>query len=149
MNLRFARRVSADILGVGQSRVWIDPEKAGEVAAAITRDDIRRVIREGKIAKKPPKSNSRGRVRLRRQQIAKGRRRGYGSRKGTSKARNPKKTAWVRSIRAIRARLAALRDERRITRKDYRRLYLMAKGGYFRSVSHLETFIEERGIERS
>ncbi len=141
--------MAADILGVGQSRVWIDPERTGEVAAAITRDDIRRLIHDGRIAKKPPKSNSRGRTRQRLRQIAKRRRRGVGSRKGTAKARSPKKRAWIRSIRAIRARLSALRDDRKIARSDYRRLYLMAKGGYFRSVSHLETFIEERGIKRS
>jgi large subunit ribosomal protein L19e len=143
------RRISADILGVGQNSVWMDPEKSGEISAAITRDDVRRLINEGKIAPKPARTISKGRLRRRRLQLSKGRRRGHGSRKGTGKARTPKKRAWIRSIRAIRSKLAEMRDQRQIDRSDYRRMYLMAKSGYFRSVSHLETYISERGLLRS
>jgi len=141
--------MSADIMGVGQNSVWLDPEKSGEISAAITRDDVRRLIREGKIAPRPAKTISKGRLRKRRLQISKGRRRGQGSRKGTARARTPRKRTWIRSIRAIRSRLAQMRDQRQIERSDYRRMYLMAKSGYFRSVAHLETYLSERGLLRS
>jgi len=149
LNLKLVRRMSADIMGVGQNSVWLDPEKSGEISAAITRDDVRRLIREGKIAPRPAKTISKGRLRKRRLQISKGRRRGQGSRKGTARARTPRKRTWIRSIRAIRSRLAQMRDQRQIERSDYRRMYLMAKSGYFRSVAHLETYLSERGLLRS
>ena len=149
MNLKLVRRMSADILKVGQNAVWFDPDKSGEISAAITRDDVRRLIREGKIAARPQNINSKGRLRYRRLQISKGRRKGLGRRKGSKKARTPKKAAWIRSIRAIRVRLTKMRDERQIDRSDYRRMYMMAKGGYFRSVSHLETYVEDKDLRRS
>ncbi len=148
MDLKLARRMAAEVLGVGEHAVWLDPEKSGEISAAIQRDDVRRLIREGKIAARPRRTNSRGRFRARKLQAAKGRRSGQGSRKGTSRARTPKKRAWITRIRAIRARLVQMRDDRGIERSDYRRLYLMAKAGYFRSVAHLETYVTEKGLRK-
>ncbi len=148
LNLRLVRRMSADILGVGQNAVWFDPDKSGEISAAITHDDVRRLIREGKIAARQARTNSRGRLRARRLQTSKGRRKGHGSRKGSSKARTPKKRAWISSIRAIRAKLAEMRDQRKIDKAGYRKMYRMAKAGYFRSVSHLETYVAEKKLSR-
>ena len=148
MDLKLARRMAADVLGVGEHAVWLDPDKSGEISAAIQRDDVRRLIREGKIAARETMTNSKGRLRARRLQIAKGRRKGQGRRRGPATARGPRKQTWIRSIRAIRKRLAQMRDERNLDRAQYRRLYLMAKGGYFRSVSHLETYVSERRLLR-
>ena len=46
-------------------------------------------------------------------------------------------------IRALRKRLRELRDKGVIDRRTYRMLYLKAKGGEFRSVSHLNAYIEQ------
>jgi len=148
LTTRLVRRLAADILGVGEGSVWFDPEKSGEISAAITRNDVRRLVREGKIAARPPNTISKGRLRARRVQISRGRRRGHGTRKGGRGARTPKKAAWIRSIRAIRAKLTEMRDQRKIERADYRALYMMAKAGYFRSVSHLQTYITEKQMLR-
>ena len=148
MDLKLARRMAAGILGVGENAVWLDPDKSGEISAAIQRDDVRRLIREGKIAARETMTNSKGRLRKRRLQISKGRRKGQGRRKGSTRARSPRKRTWIRSIRAIRRRLSQMRDEGELERSHYRKLYLMAKAGYFRSVSHLETYVAERQILR-
>jgi len=148
LTTRLVRRVAADILGVGEGSVWFDPEKSGEISAAVTRNDVRRLISEGKIAARPPNTVSKGRLRAKRIQISRGRRRGHGTRKGALRARTPKKVAWIRSIRAIRAKLTEMRDQRKIERADYRTLYVMAKAGYFRSVSHLETYVTEKQMLR-
>lgn len=42
--------------------------------------------------------------------------------------------------------LKELRDEKKIDEKNYRRLYLLAKGGVFRSRTHLKLYINQRGI---
>ena len=58
---------------------------------------------------------------------------GRGSIKGAKGARNPKKKAWMTTIRALRKDLKGMRENRDINRTTYRKLYRMAKGGAFRA----------------
>jgi len=148
LNLRAKKRMAADILGVGESRIWIDPEYLDVVADAITKDEIRRLIHEGIIRVRPEKGVSRARARKIREQKRKGRRRGPGSRSGAKHSIVPRKRLWITRIRAIRRRLRYLRDRRAITVRVYRRLYLMAKGGAFKSVADLERYITAQGLWR-
>ncbi|RLI07979.1 50S ribosomal protein L19e, partial [Candidatus Bathyarchaeota archaeon] len=80
MNLRSRRRMAAEVLGVGESRIWIDPEYLDVVADVITKEEVRRLIHEGIIRVKPEAGVSRARARRIRAQKKKGRRRGPGSR---------------------------------------------------------------------
>ncbi|RLG22140.1 50S ribosomal protein L19e [Methanosarcinales archaeon] len=145
-DLRMQRRLASQILKVGLERVWIDPEQLGDVASAITREDVKELIEKGVIKKKPVRGISRGRFRSRLKQIRKGRRSGPGSRKGACGARDPRKEQWMRRIRAQRRRLRELRDSGLISRSTYRMLYRKSKGGEFRSVSHLELYIRTHGL---
>jgi len=140
------RRLAAKILSVGVNRIWIDPERAADVEAAISRDDIRRLIHDGVIRARPERGVSRARARERATKRGMGRRRGIGSRRGAKKARLPRKGAWIRTVRPLRAMLRELRDDGAIEAKDYRRLYRMVKGGAFKSRAHLETYLKERGL---
>ncbi|MBS7648046.1 50S ribosomal protein L19e, partial [Candidatus Bathyarchaeota archaeon] len=58
------------------------------------------------------------------------------------------KTVWIKKIRPIRAELKGLRDNRRIARSTYRKLFAMAKGGAFKSVSHLKEYIKAHRLTR-
>ena len=51
MNLSAQKRMAAEILKCGQNRVYIDPYLIEEVKMAITREDIRNLIKEGIIQK--------------------------------------------------------------------------------------------------
>ncbi|MBS3815246.1 MAG: 50S ribosomal protein L19e [Hadesarchaea archaeon] len=146
MNLRTQKKLAAKVLGVGVNRVWIDPDRMSEVSTAITRADIRNLVKEGAIEAKPKQSTSRSKARARKKQVEKGRRKGPGSRKGKKGARLTSKDAWKKKIRALRERLRDLRDDGKIDSSRYRELYQMAKGGTFRSRSHLNTYLEKRGI---
>lgn len=146
MRLSTQRRLAAKILGVGVNRVWIDPERLNDVSAAITKDDIRRLIGDGAIKARPKGGVSRVRARERLVQRKKGRRRGEGSRKGSAKARVPTKRAWISRVRPLRARLRELRDGGKIDPRQYRRIYRMVKGGAFRSKAHLEAYLKEKKI---
>ena len=148
MNLRAKRRMAAEVLGVGETRVWIDPEYLDVVAEAITKDEIRRLVHEGIIRAKPEAGVSRARARRTRAQKRKGRRRGPGSRSGARGAIMPKKRRWIIRIRALRRRLRHLRDKRAITVRVYRTLYRMASGGAFKSVADLERYITVHGLWR-
>ncbi len=146
MKLDKKKRLAADVLGVGVNRIWIDPQMAEDVAAALTRADINRLVKEGTIVAKQKTGTSRGRTRVRELKRKEGRRRGHGSRRGGQNARTPRKRKWIQMIRPIRKRLKDLRKEGALKEGEYRRLYKMAKGGSFRNRAHLETYLKERGI---
>ena len=134
MSLKSQKRLAAALLGGGLNRVWIDPEENDRVQSAITRDEIKTLIREGRIQLLPKTGVSRGRVRARA-----GRRKKAGSRKGGQKQG---KDAWVPRIRAIRRHLRWLRDKRQLTGNSYTKLVGMAKGGAFRSGSHVDEYVK-------
>lgn len=145
-DLSLQKRLAAEVLGVGESRIWIDPDHIDEVMDAITRNEIRRLIKDRIIQVRPVHVNSRERWRKRHEQRKKGRRRGHGKRKGSKTARRGKKEEWMHRIRKIRRYLRYLRDKGIIDRKTYRRLYMLAKGGTFRSLNSLKHYMKDHGI---
>ncbi|ALV61939.1 LSU ribosomal protein L19e [Thermococcus sp. 2319x1] len=144
--LKMQRRIAAELLKCGENRVWIDPERIDDVKSAITREDIKRLINEGVIKKKPIKGQSRYRAKLRQEAKKKGRHRGHGSRKGKKTARMGKKERWIMTIRALRKELRKLKAEKKIDEHTYRNLYIKAKGGQFKSKHQLYLFLEEKEI---
>ncbi|MFC7202273.1 50S ribosomal protein L19e [Haloferax namakaokahaiae] len=141
-DLKAQKRMAADVLDVGKGRVWFDPEAQADIAEAITREDIRELVEEGTIRAEDAKGNSKGRARERAAKRSYGHRKGAGSRKGRSGARQNKKDAWVSRIRAQRRRLKELRDEGTLDRSQYREVYNKASGGEFDSVDRLEAYIQ-------
>lgn len=144
-DLRNQRRVAAALLECGEGRVWIDPLHNDAVAEAVTRQDIRALIRKGYIRAEQKAGTSRGRARALAEQKRSGRRRGPGSRKGAKGARDPRKQRWIRTIRPIRAVLKELRDNEKISTSVYRTYYRKAKGGVFRSKNHLVSHMRADG----
>jgi len=144
MNLRNQRRIAAEVLKVGQDRVTLKPDRSEEISEAITREDVRILVNKGAITVKPVRGVSRGRARKAESQRRKGRRRGHGSRKGTSKAREPKKRAWIKRIRSIRDELQKLRAEGKIDGPAFRKLYSQAKGNLFHGRRHLREHIDKK-----
>ncbi len=143
MNLRSQRRMAAEVLDVGKSRVWIDPERVEDVSEAITKQDIRNLVESGVIKKKNKKGTSRGRARKNESQKSKGRKKGHGKRKGSKGARKKSKDQWKEKIRALRKDLKDKRDSGEISRSDYRKLYRKAKGGFFRNRKHMNLYINK------
>jgi len=124
----------------------MDASKAEDISMAITRDDIRKLVARGIIKKKKEKGISRARAEAVKKQKRKGRRGGHGTAKSKASARNPPKASWMKKIRLQRKRLAELRDSKKLKKGIYRRIYLMAKGGAFRSLAHLDSFLEEQKL---
>ncbi len=148
-NLSLVRRLAAEVLGVGETRIWIDPSRIEDAAQAITREDVKRLIKEGVIKVLPPNTPSRGRWRIRHEQRKKGRRRGHGKRKGRIGARAGKKEQWVAKVRAQRRFLKMLKEKGIIDKKTFRMLYRLVKGGFFRSVSHIKLYIKEHKLAKT
>jgi len=148
MSLKAQKRMAAEILKCGENRVYFDPYLIDDIQLAITREDIRSLIKEGIIRKKYKKGISKYRKNLHHQKKKKGRARGLGKRKGTKYARSPKKKAWMKRIRPQRRELKKLRDRKLITAAIYRKLYKNAKGGMFNSVAQMNRYIKEKELLR-
>ncbi len=147
MDYRLQRRLAAEILGVGESRVWIspDPEVTEDIESAVTKDDVRALIARGLIKALPVKGNAHRWIK-RREKRLKGHRRGPGKRKGTAFARIDPESVWVNKVRKMRAYLRWLKDHKMISTKDYRELYRLIKGNRFNSLSDLRRYMESAGI---
>jgi len=145
-DLTLQKRLAAEIMGVGVSRIRIDPAKINEVSQAITREDVKKLIKSGVIWAEPERGVTGYSSKIRRKQRVKGRRRGHGKREGSKYARIDPKEAWMSRIRKIRRYLRYLRDHGIIDKRTYRRLYRLAKGGYFVSLSSLKLHLKEKSI---
>ncbi len=146
MQITNQKRLAARILKCGVHRVWINPSYVDQIANSVQADDIREFIEEGWIKAKPIKGTSRVRARLRLAQKRKGRRKGHGTRAGTANARNPRKNRWIRTIRSQRRVLKAFRADGTIEPSQYRRYYLKAKGGSYRSIAHMRSQMTVEGV---
>lgn len=144
-DLRNQRRMSASILKCGVHRVWMDTDRAEEIAKAVTRDDIKLLIKGKAIIAQQKQGISTARKTYVKNQKAKGRRSGQGSRKGAKYARLPRKKRWINTIRPIRTYLRELRESNTITPSVYRLYYRRAKGGQFHSKRHLHSHLVTDG----
>ena len=146
MRLTTQRRIAAQVLKVGQSRVLFDNDRLQDVKEAITKADVRSLIAKKVIKKIPEKKNSRGRKRKSLQQKRKGRKKGAGSRKGRKTSRLPRKRMWMQKVRVQRELLRKLKEKGMIAREDFKELYTKVKGGFFRNKRHIKIYIEEKGL---
>ncbi|MFB6182521.1 MAG: 50S ribosomal protein L19e [Candidatus Nanohaloarchaea archaeon] len=144
MDLSTQKRLAAEIMDIGKDRVWIDPDEQEKVDEAITRQDIRNLIEGGTIQKKDQEGNSKARSKQNKKQKKKGRQKNDGSKSGSKNARKDSKQEWMENIRAIRDKLKDLRENDTINQEQYRKLYNMANGGFFRNTKHLQNYIENK-----
>ncbi|MGD6851389.1 MAG: 50S ribosomal protein L19e [Candidatus Bathyarchaeia archaeon] len=147
-NLSGQRRLAAEILKIGQNRVWIDPERMDDVEGAITRQEIRKLIHEKIIVSLPEKGVSRSRAKTIRAKKRLGRRRGVGSVTGAGYAKVTQKDAWMLKIRSLRRKLRELKASRVITETTYTQYYRMAGSGRFDSIAELERNLKEHDLWR-
>ncbi|MCJ7762991.1 50S ribosomal protein L19e [Candidatus Bathyarchaeota archaeon] len=147
-DLASQRRLAANILKIGQNRVWMDPERMDDVEGAITREEVRKLIHEKVIVSLPEKGVSRSRAKVIREKKLKGRRSGPGSVKGAGHAKVTKKEAWMKKIRSLRRKLRELKASRIIAETTYSQYYRMAGSGRFESIADLERNLKANDLWR-
>ncbi len=144
MSIELTRRIAARELGRGESKVRIKKDGLEDAVKAITADDVRAMIKSGKIYAVPEKHNVSFRSKAIRVKKMKGRKRGPGSRRGTTKARMS--VDYKKRIRGQRRVLKILKRDKTIDNETFKRFYLLVKGGTFANKGSLINHIKSTGI---
>lgn len=132
------RRLASRVLGVGKSRIWMNPAKAEDINKAITAMDIRKLVKKNVIKVLPEKVHGRKKVVKHRK--------GPGRRKGGMYSSLTRKDRWIKTVRPLRRMLKELKATNQLDNRNYRQLRSLVKGGMFRSRSHLKIYLEQHGL---
>ncbi|HID72387.1 TPA: hypothetical protein EYP38_00480 [Candidatus Micrarchaeota archaeon] len=132
MTIATVRRLAADILNVGERRIWINPYEVEEVKKMATRADVRDLIDKGTVKKMPVAG---------RKKVGKKVRRNKGSRKGSTDKKEKK--LWMQKVRAQRRLLASMMKEGALPPEEKRRIYSRIKSGLFRNKKAMLAYLKE------
>ncbi|MGC8571858.1 MAG: 50S ribosomal protein L19e [Candidatus Micrarchaeia archaeon] len=147
MSIKLTKRIAAEILGRGVSSIKITAKGLEDSKKAITREDVRKLIKDGSIYAEAQKHNKslyskpiitkKGKIK---------RRRGVSKRRGTKNARSNNRVAYEKRIRALRRILLALKKEKIIDNERFKKFYKLARGGMFATKGTMLNHIKESGI---
>ncbi len=144
MSIKFTRRAAARIMQRGESKVRIKKDAVPDAQKALTTDDVREMVKSGKVYALLKKHNVSRRAKIARAKKMMGRGRGSGSRRGTAKTRMS--VDYKKRVRGQRRVLKALKNDKTIDNQTFKRFYLLVKGGTFANKWSLINHIRSKGI---
>ena len=147
VNLKAKKRLASRVTGVGVHRIKFDADHLDDIADAITRENIRRLITANTIKIKSFTGTSRGRAQTKKTQKNK---RGttQGSKQGRKGARVGKKEVYVAKVRSLRRLLKIAKDRKDLTNPEFWALYKKVGGNTVRNKAHLRNLMEEIKAKR-
>lgn len=147
MSIKLTRRVASDIMRRGKRSIRIKPSALDDAKKAITRDDVKDMIKKGSIYAIVEKHNISKYGKELKKKRAEGRKRGPGKKKGTKKSRST--ANHMKRMRSQRRILAALKSDKTIDNEQYKEFYALVKGGTFQTKATLLNHIKSKGVELS
>jgi large subunit ribosomal protein L19e len=145
MSIKLTKRIASDLIGRGESAIKIKPDFTAQAKKAITREDVRALVKSGGIYAVKAKHNLSAYSKVLREKRIKGRRRGMGRRKGTIAARGGL-LLYKKKIRGQRRLIKALKEEKSIDNIKFKKYYALVKGGNFATKGSLLSHIRNDGI---
>ena len=124
-NLNTQKRLSAELLGVGENKVIFDNSRLEDISKAITRQDIADLIKDKAIIKRITGKSKKKKENLKR---------GVGRVRVRVKSR---KKRYMAKIRKLRRYLTEVRDKKVISVQEYQKLRRLSKSGQFKTRRHL------------
>lgn len=138
MQLNKKKELASRALGVGKDRIIFNKERLAEVKDAITKQDMRDIMKDGGISIREIKGRTSKKRKVRRRQ---------GS---VRKKVNKGKREYMIITRKLRAYLVELLKQNKITSEEYIKLRKEIRMSQFRSKSHMkeriDLLIKERGV---
>ena len=62
VSLLLQKRLAASVLKCGKRKIWLDPNEVNEISMANSRQNIRKLVKDGFVLAKPQKVHSRART---------------------------------------------------------------------------------------
>ena len=144
MSIKLTKRIAGELLERGVSKVRIKDVGISEARKAITREDVRVMIKNGNIYTIKKKHNISAYSKVLREKRNKGRRRGPGRRKGSQAARGI--LEYKKKIRGQRRVLKTLKVDKVIDNQKFKKYYALVKGGNFATKASLLSHIKNDGV---
>ena len=92
----------------GRGKVWLDPNEVNEIFMANSKQNIRKLVKDGFFIRKPTNIHSRSHARQMKEAKKKWCHYGYVKLKGTMEARLPTKILWMRTMSVLKCLLSWL-----------------------------------------
>jgi len=141
MTMQTVKRLAADIFRVGVNRIRIKPEANKDAESAMTREDVRNLIKKGNVYKIPVQGH--------RQKLKTRKKSGksIGNRRGSGTINQKKE--WMSKLRAQRKFLKIIVKDGALPVGEKRAIYKKVKSGIFRNKKALLIYLKENKYIKS